>query len=61
VGNYKYAMDENGDFINILKQGYGNRVTMPFGYHYHAINIKFNSLFHSGHSWRDVIVQQQCK
>ncbi len=41
VGNYKYAMDENGDFINILKQGYGNRVTMPFGYHYHAINIKF--------------------
>jgi hypothetical protein len=41
MGNYKYAMDENSDFTNILKRVYGDRVKMPFGYHSTAINIKF--------------------
>lgn len=41
MGNYKYNMDENSEFTNTLKRVYGNRVTMPFGYHSHAINIKF--------------------
>jgi hypothetical protein len=40
-GNYKYNMDENSEFTNVFKRVYGNRVTMPFGYHSHAINIKF--------------------
>ena len=41
MGNYKYAMDENSEFTNIFKRVYGNRVSMPFGYHSSTIKIKF--------------------
>ena len=31
-GKYKYKMDENNDYLNMLKQVYGDRVKKPFGY-----------------------------
>jgi hypothetical protein len=31
-GKYKYRMDENNDYLNMLKQVYGDRVKKPFGY-----------------------------
>jgi hypothetical protein len=39
-GNFKYRMDEDKDSTNLLKQVYGDRVKMPFGY-LGAVNIKF--------------------
>ncbi len=39
AGTYQYMMDENSDFINSLKQVYGQRVDMPFGY-LGGVNIK---------------------
>ena len=32
AGKYEYAMNQNNDYINLLKQVYGERVKMPFGY-----------------------------
>jgi hypothetical protein len=40
AANYKYRMNENSDYTNILKRAYGNRVSMPFGY-IGVVNIKF--------------------
>jgi hypothetical protein len=31
-GNYKFRMDENGDYVKMLKQVYGDRAKTPFGY-----------------------------
>lgn len=31
-GKYKFRMDENGDYVKMLKQVYGDRVKTPFGY-----------------------------
>jgi hypothetical protein len=31
-GKYKFRMDENNDYVNMLKQVYGDRVKTPFGY-----------------------------
>jgi hypothetical protein len=41
VGKFEFHMDENNDFTNLLKQVYGDRVKMPFGYFAKTINIKF--------------------
>ena len=40
AGKFEYHMDENSDFVNLLKQVYGDRVKMPFGYFSKSINIK---------------------
>jgi len=32
VGNYSFRMDEREAFTNLLKQAFGERVKMPFGY-----------------------------
>jgi hypothetical protein len=39
-GKYEFRMDENNDYVNLLKQLYGERVKMPFGY-FSAGGIKF--------------------
>jgi hypothetical protein len=39
VGNVKYKMDENSNYIDLLKSVYGDRVKMPFGNFSKAINI----------------------
>lgn len=31
-GNQEWSMDERDDYINLLKQVYGERVKTPFGY-----------------------------
>jgi len=31
-GNYKFRMDENSDYVKMLKQVYGDRVKTPMGY-----------------------------
>ena len=31
-GNYEYIMDERSDYVKLLKQVYGERVKLPFGY-----------------------------
>jgi len=36
-GKYEFTMDENDDYIKLLKQVYGERVKMPFGYFSHGI------------------------
>lgn len=41
VGKYEYNMDENSDYVELLKQVYGERVKMPFGYFSKTINIGF--------------------
>jgi hypothetical protein len=40
AGKYEYHMNENSEFTNLLKQVYGDRVKMPFGYISKSINIK---------------------
>jgi hypothetical protein len=40
AGKFEYHMDENSDFVNLLKQVYGDRVKMPLGYFNKSINIK---------------------
>ncbi len=40
-GTFKYNMDENSDFTDILKRVYGDRVRMPFGHFSKSVNIKF--------------------
>jgi len=37
---YEFRMDENSDYVKLLKQVYGEKVKMPFGYFSHGINIK---------------------
>jgi hypothetical protein len=32
-GKYEFRMEERNEFANLLKQVYGERVKMPFGYH----------------------------
>jgi hypothetical protein len=39
-GKYEFRMDENNDYVKLLKQVYQDRVKMPFGYFNHSINIK---------------------
>ncbi|MCW4004756.1 MAG: zinc ribbon domain-containing protein [Candidatus Bathyarchaeota archaeon] len=39
-GKHVFRMDENSDFTGLLKQVYGDRVKMPFGYFSKSINIK---------------------
>ncbi len=41
AGKYEYIMDQNGDYINLLKQVYGERVKIPFGHFSKTVNIKF--------------------
>ncbi len=31
-GKYEFKMDKNDDYVNLLKQVYGERLRMPFGY-----------------------------
>jgi hypothetical protein len=40
MGTYKFSMDENSDFVDLLKRVYGDRVKMPFGYFSKSVNIK---------------------
>ena len=32
VRKYKFRMDENNDYVKMMKQVYGDRVKTPFGY-----------------------------
>jgi hypothetical protein len=41
TGKFEFHIDENSDYTNLLKQVYGDRVKMPFGYFSKSINIKF--------------------
>ena len=41
LGKFEFHIDENSDFTGLLKQVYGDRVKMPFGYFSKSINIKF--------------------
>jgi hypothetical protein len=40
-GTYKFHLDENSRYTDLLKQVYGDRVKMPFGYFRKSIDIKF--------------------
>ena len=40
TGKYEYVMDQNSDYVKLLKQAYGDRVKMPLGYFSKSINIK---------------------
>jgi hypothetical protein len=37
---YEFIMSENSELTNLLKQVYGDRVKMPFGYFNKTINIR---------------------
>lgn len=39
AGKYEYRMDENSDFVDLLKKAYPDRVKMPFGYFSKTIHI----------------------
>ncbi len=40
-GTFEFRMDNNSQFLNLLKQVYGERVKMPFGYFSSGgVNIK---------------------
>lgn len=39
-GTYKFRMDENSQFTDILKRVYGERLKMPFGYFHKSVNIR---------------------
>jgi hypothetical protein len=41
AGKYKYHMDENSAYTDLLKRVFGDRVKMPFGYFSKTLNIKF--------------------
>ncbi len=41
AGTYKYHMDENSAYTDVLKRVFGDRVKMPFGYFSKTVNIKF--------------------
>jgi hypothetical protein len=38
-GEFDFRMDEDDDYANLLKQVYGERVKMPFGYSFHPVKI----------------------
>jgi hypothetical protein len=40
AGKYEYHMNEDSNLTNLLKQVYGDRVKMPFGYFNKTINIR---------------------
>jgi hypothetical protein len=40
MGKFEFHIDENSDYTNLLKQVYGDRVKMPFGYFSKSVNIK---------------------
>ncbi|MEM2889250.1 MAG: zinc ribbon domain-containing protein [Candidatus Bathyarchaeia archaeon] len=41
MGKYEFRMDEDENFINVLKQVYGQRVKMPFGvFKSHGVKLK---------------------
>jgi hypothetical protein len=40
-GKYEFTMDERDDYIKLLKQVYGERVKMPFGYFSRSVKINF--------------------
>jgi hypothetical protein len=40
AGKYEFLMDQNGDYVNLLKQVYGERVKTPLGYFSKKVNIK---------------------
>jgi hypothetical protein len=39
-GRYEFRMDERHESTELLKQVYGDRVKMPFGYFSHGVNVK---------------------
>lgn len=39
-GKYEIRMDQDSNFINLLKQVYGQRVKTPFGFSSHGVNIR---------------------
>ncbi len=41
AGNYEYKMDENSEFVDLLKKAYPDRVKLPLGYFSTTVNIKF--------------------
>ncbi|MGD0450380.1 MAG: zinc ribbon domain-containing protein [Candidatus Bathyarchaeia archaeon] len=41
AGKYEYIMDQNNDYVKLLKQVFGERVKTPFGYVSKTINIRF--------------------
>jgi hypothetical protein len=41
AGKYEFHMGENNEYINLLKQVYGDRIKMPFAYFSKTINLKF--------------------
>ena len=40
AGKYEYIMDQNNDYVKLLKQVFGERVKTPFGYISKNINIR---------------------
>jgi hypothetical protein len=40
MGKHEFIMDQNKDYVNLLKQVYGERVKTPFGYFSKNLNIK---------------------
>jgi hypothetical protein len=40
-GTYKYRLNEDSQYTDLLKRVYGDRVKMPFGYINKSVNIKF--------------------
>jgi hypothetical protein len=41
-GKFEFRMDENGEYVNLLKQAYGEKVKMPLGYFSsHGVKIHF--------------------
>ena len=39
-GKYEFRMDQNDNYIKLLKQVYGERVKTPFGFFSHGVNIR---------------------
>lgn len=39
-GKYEFKMDDNSEFVSMLKNAYPGRVKTPFGYSSHGVNIK---------------------
>jgi hypothetical protein len=40
-GTFKYRLNEDNQYTDLLKRVYGDRVKMPFGYFNKTVNIKF--------------------
>ncbi|MGA3111938.1 MAG: zinc ribbon domain-containing protein [Candidatus Bathyarchaeia archaeon] len=41
AGKYEFLMDQNNDYVKLLKRVYGERVKTPFGHFSKTVNIKF--------------------